>query len=192
MRILQVVTLASAGGAFGGPLTVAIEQCEALQEQGHDVTLITGWDGIAEARPATYQLVRAKARNVAPPLGNSALVSPPLVRWVRLHRDEFDVVHVHCGRDMVSLPAAAALGSGRPFVLQTHGMVMPDDRLRAKIVDGLLTKRILKRVSAVLYLTDVEHRGLRELGIPGGEAARTAQRHRLRPGARPPRARTSG
>jgi glycosyltransferase involved in cell wall biosynthesis len=166
VRILQIVTLSSAGGAFGGPLTVAYEQCEALQSLGHDVTLLTGWDGIADAPPTSYRLVRHRAHNVVPVLGQSGLVSVPLLRWVRAHRDEFDVIHVHCGRDMVSLPAAAAVGARRPFVLQTHGMIMPDRRARARVVDALLTDRVLRRTSAVLYLTDVEHEGLRELGLP--------------------------
>ena len=166
MRILQVVTLLSAGGAFGGPLTVAVEQCEALHGLGHEVTLLTGWDGVAEVPRYPYRLVPLRARNLAPPLGLSAFTSVPLLRWVRAHRNEFDVIHVHCGRDMVSLPAAACVGTAGSLVLQTHGMLMPDRRLKSRVVDGLLTNRVLHRAARVLYLTEIEHAGLLELGVP--------------------------
>lgn len=176
MRILQVVTLLSAGGAFGGPLTVAVEQCQALHRLGHDVTLLTGWDKKAQLPKTPYRLVPLRARNLAPFMGLSGLTSLPLLRWLRAHETEFDLIHVHCGRDMVSLPAAALLRNRRAYVLQTHGMIMPDRRMRSRVVDALMTHRALGRAAAVLYLTEIEHAGLREIGVP------EAKLHELRNG----------
>lgn len=45
MRILQVVSLLSPDGAFGGPARVAINQSAALIRKGHDVTLAAGTRG---------------------------------------------------------------------------------------------------------------------------------------------------
>ena len=39
MRILQVVALVSGTNAYGGPTTVALNQCRALADAGHDVIL---------------------------------------------------------------------------------------------------------------------------------------------------------
>jgi hypothetical protein len=63
MRILHVVTLVSADGAYGGPVAVAVAQTQALAELGHDVTLLAGWDGRAKlsAPKVDVQLLRARA-----------------------------------------------------------------------------------------------------------------------------------
>ena len=40
MRILQIVALVSGTNAYGGPTTVAFNQCRALADAGHDVVLL--------------------------------------------------------------------------------------------------------------------------------------------------------
>ena len=40
MRILQVVTLLSPDGAYGGPARVALNQSAELVSRGHDVTVV--------------------------------------------------------------------------------------------------------------------------------------------------------
>ena len=45
MRILQVVTLLSPEGAYGGPARVALNQSAELIEQGHDVTVAAATRG---------------------------------------------------------------------------------------------------------------------------------------------------
>lgn len=157
MRILQVLTLVSANGAYGGPVAVAVGQTQALAELGHDVTLLAGWDGNAELDVPKVDVQLFKARQAVPGTGFAGLCSPGVWREVKRRAAEADVVHVHLGRDMVSLPAAfVADSSGQPLVVQTHGMVRNDLRFKARVVDALLTRRVLQHSAAQLVLTDEE------------------------------------
>lgn len=98
-----------------------------------------------------------RARQAVPGTGFAGLCSPGVWGEVRRRAADADVVHVHLGRDLVSLPAAAlAVHCERPLVVQTHGMVRSDRRLKARVVDAVLTRWVLKHTAAQLVLTDEE------------------------------------
>jgi glycosyltransferase involved in cell wall biosynthesis len=163
MRILQVVTLVTPAGSFGGPVRVAINQSRALAELGHDVTVVAGTSGYRQ--PPTEQdgvpLRLFPARQVIPKTGFAGLSSPAMVRWFLSHRKNFDVVHVHLARDLVTMPMArlaSMLGLG--LVVQTHGMIDATDKLLARPLDAFLTRPVLHRAAAGLYLTEREHTDL--------------------------------
>jgi glycosyltransferase involved in cell wall biosynthesis len=157
VHILQVVTLVSANGAYGGPVAVAVGQARALAELGHDVTLVAGWDGRATLSVPKVNVQLFRARQAVPGTGFAGLCSPGVWKDVRRRAVDADVVHVHLGRDMVSLPAAFfAVKCKRPLVVQTHGMVRSDHRLKARAVDALITRRVLQHSAAQLVLTDDE------------------------------------
>jgi len=157
VRILQVVTLVSANGAYGGPVAVAVAQTQALAELGHDVTLLAGWDGNATLSVPKVDVQLFRAYQALPGTGFAGLCSPGVWRGVRRRAADADVVHVHLGRDMISLPAALVADlCGRPLVVQTHGMVRSDRRLKARALDALLTRRVLQHSAAQFVLTDEE------------------------------------
>ncbi|NDZ78078.1 glycosyltransferase [Streptomyces sp. SID10853] len=166
MRVLHAVTLHSPTHAFGGPVRVALNLSQGLRARGHEARLLALGDGFGasgERLPTEVEGVPARlfqARRLLP-LGFSGITSPALLAAAgRVVRDA-DLVHVHLARDLVTLPVAlAALRAGKPLVLQTHGMVDPSDRLLAKVLDTLAVRRVLRRASAVLYLTGHERRGL--------------------------------
>ena len=162
MRILQVVPLISPTGEYGGPTTVALEQCAALRDAGHDVLLAAGSRGYDEPptqmRGVTTHLFAAWA---PPGLGLRGLSSPRLVDWVSRVAPTADVVHVHLARDLASLPAAAvALARGVPLAVQTHGMIQPTKNPAAPLLDATLTRRVLSGAGRVFFLTDEERDGL--------------------------------
>ena len=161
MRILQIVTYASADGAFGGPLAVAVSQSTELARQGHQVDLAAGWDGqVAIAAPGVRVNLFPVTRSIIG--GFSGLRSKALQNFVRRTAASFDVIHVHIGRDLITAPAAAlALSRTRNLILQTHGMIMPDQRLKSRLFDLIWTKRLLKTARVVLHLTAKEQVGLR-------------------------------
>lgn len=173
MRILHVVTLVSANGAYGGPVAVAVGQTQALAGLGHHVTLLAGWDGRATLSVPKVDVQLFRARQAVPGTGFSGLCSPGLWRDVRRRAANADVVHVHLGRDMVSLPAALVADvCGRPLVVQTHGMVRSDHRLKARAVDALITRRVLQHSAAQLVLTDEEQA---DAPIVAGRAVNTVR-----------------
>lgn len=161
MRIAHVLTYVSTDGAYGGPLAVAAAHCVELARRGHEVTLLAGWDG-----KATFDLPGVQVRlfpvlRVAPG-GFAGLASPAMLATLLRSAREFDVVHVHLARDLVALPAAlVALRSDGPrLFVQTHGMLQPDRRPLARVVDVGI-RRVLRRVSAAFALHPAEVAALR-------------------------------
>lgn len=163
LRILHVVTLVSPDGAFGGPLRVAINQCRALGEMGHDVTLVAAVRGYATL-PTEIDGVplRAFAARSLPGVGLVGTTAPGLRRWVL--RQQADLVHVHLGRDLVTLPVARSLAArGRRWVAQPHGMITRTAHPAAPVLDALATRPSLRAAGAVLHLTSAERADLADV-----------------------------
>lgn len=167
MRILHVTTLVSPDGAFGGPVRVAVNQTVALRARGHDALLVAGERGHPDGPPEQLDGAPVRlfpASHLLPSTGFSGVVSPGLVRWLAASVRTADVVHIHLGRDLVTLPAALlAQLRAVPYVLQTHGMVIPTDNPLAGPLDALLTRRLLRGAGAVLCLNELERTQVQSL-----------------------------
>ena len=169
MRLLHVVTLLSDDGAYGGPTSVATGQLEECAARGHEVELVSLWRGRSPApvRFGSVPLRTRPARSLLP--GRfPGLMHPLLVGDMWRSMGRADVVHIHAGRDLVSLTALglAVLGRKR-FVTQTHGMVEPRRRLAARLFD-LVYVPLLRRSRGCLVLTERERRALAEVTGPKG------------------------
>jgi glycosyltransferase involved in cell wall biosynthesis len=171
-----VVTLHTPTGAFGGPVNVAVGMVQMLRARGHDVrvaSMAQGWPR-HPAELGGAPLITGAAVRVIPGGGFSGLVSPSaLARTARLLPGA-EVVHVHLGRDLMTMPAALlTLAMRRPLLVQTHGMVERSDRRLAHLLDALATRRVLAEADRVLYLTEHERMHL-EL-VAGRELPRAVQ-----------------
>jgi glycosyltransferase involved in cell wall biosynthesis len=171
VKILHVVTVVDDARSYGGPLTVAVNQCRELLRRGHDARILAGWRGSGLA-PTELEGVPAhlfRVRRAVPGMRFSGLVSVPLFAWLRRNAATFDVAHLHLARDLVPLGAGVILDRARtPYVTQTHGMVVPDRRPHARAIDRLATLDVLRRARTRFVLTDAEEAGLDELlGRPG-------------------------
>lgn len=159
MRILQVVTLLSPDGAFGGPVRVAFNQSAELIDRGHSVTIAAACRGYA-VPPTELDHVPVAlfpARKVVPGRSFAGTTAPGLGTWFRRHRSCFDLVHVHLGRDLVGLPLAMSARRHRlPYVVQTHGMITPSQHPLAAPLDAAWTRRVLRDAGVVFYLTPTE------------------------------------
>lgn len=164
MRILHVVTLVSQDGAYGGPLRVALNQSAELRRRGHEVHLAAGWRGVGPV-PTSMQGMPAflfAVRRLVPQKGFSGLISPGLARWLLRNVRRYDLVHVHAGRDLVSVSSMAIVRLlGQVYVTQTHGMVQPDERASTRLLDAMLVRRLLRSARCRFVLTDEEASGLR-------------------------------
>ena len=164
MRIAHVLRLHSADAIFGGPTTVALNQLRELHRRGHETVLFTGWDGQAEFGDVGD--VRAfPVRQGVPGAGLPGLVAPGLTAALRQALPHLDVVHIHLGRDLVTVPAGLAALGNRPLVAQTHGMIGPDRRLRARVLYRAGARRTLLGARRVLALTDTESASLQQVGV---------------------------
>jgi glycosyltransferase involved in cell wall biosynthesis len=170
VRIAHILTLISGDGAFGGPVTVAYEQAEALAKRGHTVTLIAGWDGVTPAPKIAGVRVRLfRVRRAIPVTRFGGLVAPGLMRHLIRNRDKYQIAHVHLARDLITLGAAQiATATGVPYAVQTHGMIGPDRRVMARSMDAVLTRRMLRRAGRVFALTPHEERSLTQVNMADG------------------------
>ena len=159
MRILHVVTLVDDSSSYGGPLTVAINQCTELIRRGHDARILAGWRGEGQP-PKHLENVPAylfPVHPVLPGLRFSSLFSIPMTYWLYRSARAFDVAHIHAARDLVPLVAAAQLRrAGVPYTTQTHGMVNPDQRRTARVLDRFATLPVLRAAGTRFVLTDAE------------------------------------
>jgi glycosyltransferase involved in cell wall biosynthesis len=98
------------------------------------------------------------------PLGFTGIVSPKLVSWLSKNIADYDVLHIHAGRDLISLRSLAiAWSKRRPYVIQSHGMIQPDQRLIVRLIDMIATRRFLKGAKKRFVLTDREQDALQRV-----------------------------
>lgn len=162
MRVVHVVTLVSDDGTFGGPPSVAVAQLREMATRGHDVRLVSLWRGGTPAprRIDTVPFVSRPARTVVPGRGCLGLMHPLLLWDLWRAMGRADAVHLHVGRDLVSLAALALARLRRVgFVSQTHGMVEPRTGMVARVFDRVYVP-LLRRARCCLVLTERERRAL--------------------------------
>jgi glycosyltransferase involved in cell wall biosynthesis len=166
MKILHLVTLASSDGAGGGPLRVALNQALELSRRGHDVQLAAGWLGEGSP-PTSIEGIPAHffpIHRFVPRTGLSGIVSFRLTLWLIREVSAWDIVHIHAGRDLISTGSLVVARARRcRYVTQTHGMIQPDRRLRARIMDAVAVRRLLLRARVRFVLTQREMDGLAEV-----------------------------
>jgi glycosyltransferase involved in cell wall biosynthesis len=169
MRILHVVSMVDDHASYGGPLTVAINQCRELRRRGHDARLAAGWGGEG---PAPKQVDGVPAhlapiRRIVPGVRFTGVVAPDLLSWLRTRGASFDAAHLHLTRDLIPLMAGFWLRRAEvPYVTQTHGMVLPDVRMRSKALDRTLTLRVLRDAKRRFVLTGEEEKSINDLAGP--------------------------
>lgn len=163
MRILHIATYVSVDAAVGGPLAVARAQTGELASRGHQVQLLAGWDGVAGLHVPGVRVRLFRARQLGGRV--ATLVSPSLWRATFRAARTADVVHLHMGRDLMTLGAAyMAVLAGARIVLQPHGMVIPDSRPYIRVLDAIVTRPVFRRAAALFALTRIEVEQLGEVG----------------------------
>jgi len=159
MKVLHAFTLQSPDNAFGGPIRVALNLGHELISRDVDVELVGGARGY-EVVPAEIEQIKANlfpVSQIHPKLGFSGLISFKLLIWTWHNVKNFDLVHIHMARDLITLPIGLiCLIRDTPFVIQGHGMIDPTQKLAGRILDKLFVKRLLSRAAKLLYLTEQE------------------------------------
>ena len=169
LTIRHVVTLVSDDGAYGGPVSVATGQLAELAGRGHDTALIALWRGAGPVPGEVdgVPLKAVRARTLVPGQGFLGLLNPRLLTVLWREAGRADVLHLHVGRDLVSLAGltAAAL-RGTPCLVQTHGMVAPRGGVVARAFDAVF-RPLLRRARGCLVLTEQEQGELAVVLGPG-------------------------
>lgn len=167
IRILHILTLSGEHGEYGGPNRVASELCRELRNQGHSSQIVSGIKLTSESTRGDYSgqsFIPVKPLSKRYPV--SSLWSRKFVKNVYPLIKESDIVHIHFARDLIPMVAALiCIIQKRPFVTQTHGMVIPDGRKLTKVLDKFLTRPLLNQSKINFVLTNQEFNLMKSLNL---------------------------
>ena len=167
LSILHVLTLNGRNGEYGGPVRVARELCSELNSRGHATHIFSGARKGSEPIPKSglaesFVLLKPLLKR----LSVSSLWSWKLIRPLNRLIKNADVVHIHFARDLVPILAASlSILNKKPFVTQTHGMIISDGRTSTRVTDFFLTKPLINRSRINLVLTEIEMSSVKTLNI---------------------------
>ena len=144
---------------FGGPVRVAVNLAREQRARGQRV-IIAGAATSGSTGPQEFMGLPAHIfRGWQLPGSRRATLRVSFGLWAFTARvrSAVEVIHIHMGRDLISIVAAliATTGSAR-VVLQTHGMVEPPRLRIVAVLDRLATRRVFAKAHAVLTLTRSE------------------------------------
>jgi glycosyltransferase involved in cell wall biosynthesis len=190
LNILHVLTLNGRNGEYGGPVRVARELCTELNSRGHVTHIFSGALRDSEPNPKyglaeSFVLVKPILKKLpVSTLWSWALLSP-LAKQIK----KADIVHIHFARDLVPFLAAfLSILNRKPFVTQTHGMIISDGRASTRLTDLFFTRRLINKSRVNLVLSDTELSAVLALGIkstckvlPNGIAVSVNLKERNRP-----------
>jgi glycosyltransferase involved in cell wall biosynthesis len=154
--------------AYGGMVTAALATVKGALEAGHEVTVATtdaddDYSRVprdAPGEPAGADVMRFA--NLSRRLAATHIVLPRELRsWLHSNVARFDVVLLQDVYSAVSVLAArAAMRAGVPYVLKSHGPLLPTrERGRATAKRAFLRlwgSRTVRESAACLYLSELE------------------------------------
>ena len=167
LNILHVLTLNGRRGEYGGPVRVARELCAELNSRGHRTHIFSG--ALKDSEPHPNPGLSESFVIVKPVLKSfpvSSLWSWRLLAPMRKQIKSADLVHIHFARDAISfLAALLSIFNHKPFVSQSHGMLISDGRISTRLIDFLFTRNIIKKSCVNFVLSEAELSSVMELGI---------------------------
>lgn len=167
LNILHVLTLNGRNGEYGGPVRVARELCQELNSRGHKTHIFSG--ALVGSEPTLNTELSESFIHVRPltqKLKVSSLWSWKLIPPLKKLISNSDLVHIHFARDLVPFLAAfLAIILRKPFITQTHGMIISDGRISTRVTDLLLTRPLINKSSRNLVLTDYEASAVKKIRI---------------------------
>lgn len=167
LNILHVLTVNGRNGEYGGPVRVARELCQELNSRGHRTHIFSG--ALLGSEPIPNTELSESFIHVKPitqKLKVSSLWSWKLIPPLKKLISNSDVIHIHFARDLVPFLASfLAIIFRKPFITQTHGMIISDGRISTRITDMLLTRPLINKSRLNLVLTDYEALAVKKIRI---------------------------
>ena len=166
-KVLHLLTLNGRNGEYGGPVRVARELCLELEKRQYATHIFSGARAGSEpiqmaGLDESYVLVKPINKK----LPVSSLWSWHLIKPLSKLIKSSDLVHIHFARDLIpSLAALLAIIYRKPFVTQTHGMIISDGRLSTRVLDFFLTRPLINRSKSNFVLTEIELNAISRLKI---------------------------
>lgn len=178
MRVLHLIP--SISPLRGGPSQAVLAMVAALRQQGVDASIVTTNDdgpGVLADLPLQcwhqHQGVPVLAfPRWSPPLRplREFAVSPALLRWLVVHLDDYQLLHVHA---LFSFPSTAAMAVARrqqiPYILRSIGQLqhwsLRQSAGRKRLLMRLIERRNLEGAAALHFTTTLEQQEAAALNL---------------------------
>jgi len=202
LRVLHVIP--SISPLRGGPSKAVMEMVEALRQRGVDASILTTNDhgpGVDPSLPTGHWIERQGLPLIAFPRWSPPVpalrefaFSPDLVRWLKGHIHNYDLLHVHA---IFSFPSTWAMREARhasiPYLVRTIGQLSPwslaQSRSRKLWMLRLIEQRNLNGAAALHFTSGAERDEVAALGLlppplvlPLGVRLNTQTSHRAKEG----------
>jgi len=174
MRILKVTRCFYPALSYGGPIPKLLSIAKWLVSSGHKVTVYSS-NVLDACQKMSDQTVVKTIEGIEVVYFNTVL----RYRWDGFQPDiferldelrQFDVIHVYGFRDFLSTVACLFAGnSGRPYVVEPMGMLLPISRSirKKKVYDWFIGRRIVERASKLIATSDQEAEEMLGWGVSG-------------------------
>jgi glycosyltransferase involved in cell wall biosynthesis len=170
LKILRVVTLASATGKYGGPFDTSIGQARLISRtEGMEVTVLAGHlrDDMPVIDARGFELIGCEVHSIGTKRAFYGCMSWAMCVEIGRQVRQADVVHVSYARELIPLLAAGiAVLLRRPLVAQPHGMLTSRTSRVHDLVD-IIARPLFRKARRVIALTDVEKAQLEDWGGVG-------------------------
>jgi len=202
LRVLHVIP--SISPLRGGPSKAVMEMVAALRQRGVDASILTTNDhgpGVDPSLPTGHWIERQGLPLIAFPRWSPPVpalrefaFSPDLVRWLKGHIHNYDLLHDHA---IFSFPSTWAMREARhassPYLVRTIGQLSPwslaQSRSRKLWMLRLIEQRNLNGAAALHFTSGAERDEVAALGLlppplvlPLGVRLNTQTSHRAKEG----------
>ena len=178
LRVLHVIP--SISPLRGGPSKAVLDMVAALRKRGVDASILTTNDhgrGVDASLPTGKWIDREGIPLIAfprlsPPVHalREFAFSPGLVRWLKGHLHDYDLLHVHA---IFSFPSTWAMREARhagvPYLVRTIGQLSPwslaQSRSRKIWMLRLIEERNLNGAAALHFTAEAERDEVEALGL---------------------------
>jgi glycosyltransferase involved in cell wall biosynthesis len=159
-RILNLVSLASATGKYGGPYETSMRQAILASHAGYQNVLFAGVLEGDEPTPSedtsNIRMSLHPVRRILPVRGFVGLHSIRAFRALVSEVAECDVAHIAMARELIPFTAVIlSLLMRKKLIIQTHGMMTSRTSKIHRLLD-LGIRPILRRADSIIALTSVE------------------------------------
>jgi len=167
VKVLHVIDIIDAKA--GGAMRAVLDTCRALNGEGISCTGIAtaGAQDDLSHLAGEYADVETKTFPRSFPTRYSN--SNELIRWLKIHGKEFDLVEIHCIFSVIAWRAAwHCAKNGIPYLIRPHSSLDPHDLKKhnslKKIVGPLLIKGMLEKSSGVVLTAPLEAERMNSYG----------------------------
>ena len=177
MKIAQVISTPPFAWATGGPARVVFELSKELVTRGHEVTILTtdlyrpNQRYVCTENPDYIdgiQVFRFRYLSNWLAWKHKTFISPGLIRYLRNHLREYDIVHL---QDLISVQAIVTAKYCKKYdiayVLTTHGSIpwLNENNSINMIFNRFFGNKIINDASEVITLNKTEAEQCRKIGV---------------------------